>query len=352
MAQLVSDTLKQRGNGDFPIVNAKDVALENGMSVEDSIYEEVHVGEEPPTDERTKLWIDDSSNFAEDKLDVLADYNEYSDEEICIGQYLGKPLYRRVIVSTMPNCTTSGTEVTKNIDANWSLDTLVDLRGTTLNSRERWLVDQMISSNVNTHFRLLYNNSTKQIAIMSSEESLNNQPVYVVIEYTKTTDEADSFHPSMIKTFPSAKRMVVADFDDYSTDEIVIGRWIDGRPIYRKCFFGKSPSTTSDSAIGYVPTDADLVTNLDGFIIVSSGRLPINWYGGGTYNTITQVRYDHANRPIELRLSYSGWCNLPCYCWIEYTKTTDSPNSFDPNMLSTATMKYDATDDEVAEVLG
>lgn len=332
MSTKVFDTLKPQG--DFPVAFGEDIRMNDGRNLEEAICDEVYFGEAAPTDERTKLWIDDSSNFAEDKLDVLADYNEYSDEEIVIGQYMGKPLYRKVIDLG-------------NVSVPYNTWTYVANEQSSIQPKSATFYD---TKNVPYSVAVYNNNGSIEIMHFRPSVTLGTEGALLILEYTKTTDEADSFHPSMIKTFPSAKRMVVADFEDYSTDEIVIGRWIDGRPIYRRTFEGTSvasavlleidPSIRCISLKGYINKDNDMIFEYN------------SYYSSGLFICVYQQINHNGKNTVIMYVVGSAYVGKPCVTTIEYIKTTDSPNSFDPNMLSTATMKYDATDDEVAEVLG
>ena len=120
--------------------------------------------------------------------------------------------------------------------------------------------------------------------------------------------------------------------DVYSTDERVVGTWIDGKPIYQKTITGTFPSTTSTSAFDAGSNIANNVAEI------------INYYGKATFpgdfpNVVTQTMpmtdisltfttkiWGYVNQGI-LNLwgvnSNSIMVNQPFVFTIQYTKTTD-----------------------------
>ena len=108
----------------------------------------------------------------------------------------------------------------------------------------------------------------------------------------------------------------------YSTEETVIGRWIDGRPLYQKTYMLTSPSKTGTN---------ETIASLDENIIVRScigamysnennETLMIPHYSGNTYMTVFFPVSPHR---IAMYLSNSGYANRPMSLTLEYTKATD-----------------------------
>jgi hypothetical protein len=106
----------------------------------------------------------------------------------------------------------------------------------------------------------------------------------------------------------------------YSTNEIVIGKWIDGKPIYRKTFsfnLGSSIDTWSTIAT------------------IDNIKLPIKFYGMcWNVSTTFNIPRAYSNEDITLycdtasklfreQHNYSYANGLPAFAVIEYTKTTD-----------------------------
>ena len=111
---------------------------------------------------------------------------------------------------------------------------------------------------------------------------------------------------------------------NYSTNEQVIGKWIDGKPIYRKTVSGTT--VTSGNRV-------ELQTNVDKLIdynvVVKNGTA--NQYHPVSFGMCSS-QSTHAN-PIflggttattaYLYITTSAYTSQPFYGWIEYTKTTD-----------------------------
>ena len=72
--------------------------------------------------------------------------------------------------------------------------------------------------------------------------------------------------------------------DIYSTEERVVGRWIDGKPLYRKCYQMTTPNKAGE--IHWIGScgipDIDVMTNLIGIIKSASeggyAYIPANQY--------------------------------------------------------------------------
>lgn len=117
----------------------------------------------------------------------------------------------------------------------------------------------------------------------------------------------------------------IKGYDLYSEDEMVIGRWTDGKPIYRKTIRGKSPSRTSTTT-----TVASLSSlNIDRVITFipnwesSTYFFPPSYSGGGQ-----SIYYNKNTKNIDAWTNVSDYVNVDVTVEIEYTKTTDQSDSF------------------------
>lgn len=104
---------------------------------------------------------------------------------------------------------------------------------------------------------------------------------------------------------------------NYSTEEQVIGKWIDGKPIYRKVVdFGALPNATSKS-VAHNITNISYITNIKGTALQSNATnfilLPTNY--------INSINVGNINVQISTNNDLSAFDK--CYLTIEYTKTTD-----------------------------
>lgn len=154
----------------------------------------------------------------------------------------------------------------------------------------------------------------------------------------------------------------VAVYDNgygYSTEEQVIGCWTDGRPIYRKVIIDTLGTYSSGAfAYKYIAIGA----SIDSFVSVQ-GLCDFGDGGVGSFNTVqnegksewllckgqknTASSYPNS---IQIRHNNSWYNGKTIIITIEYTKTTDAPNSFTLDMLSVGSLDTVATDDEVARV--
>lgn len=117
----------------------------------------------------------------------------------------------------------------------------------------------------------------------------------------------------------------IVDKSVFSTVEKIIGKWIDGKLIYRKVVnFGALPNT-SEKNVPHNISNFNFATKIDGIAYNSDGRtfpLPAVSFGisSGNITPSIYVFADRTNITIGTgvdRSAYNG------YVIIEYTKTTD-----------------------------
>ena len=106
--------------------------------------------------------------------------------------------------------------------------------------------------------------------------------------------------------------------DIYSTNEIVIGKWINNKPVYRKVVTGTTTSSGNDTNVTTI-SNMDIMLNIYGAIIANNYINPIGIYTNTT-NYISG--YSYQNGSVSLRHT-DNYQNKDYYCIIEYTKTTD-----------------------------
>ena len=133
--------------------------------------------------------------------------------------------------------------------------------------------------------------------------------------------------------------------DVYSTEETVVGTWIDGRPIYRTCLVDVLP-TTADvtdirSNVPWKDKNMDNLVNIYGSI-----------YGSSNYPTIKASIFDNTlmrlwitptSMCVIVKADYAPYLGRPFYLTVEYTKTTDTATIAIPS----ATALMDAYDEGV-----
>ena len=115
----------------------------------------------------------------------------------------------------------------------------------------------------------------------------------------------------------------------YSTNEMVIGRWIDGKPLYRKVVTGAVGTVSSDGTI--INTSINVgISNVDTIFIknayVNNGNnrlFPIPYSNDNGY-WIKVYPLSGANYPnLRIGCNASTFSTNPVTVIVEYTKTTD-----------------------------
>lgn len=115
----------------------------------------------------------------------------FTEEEKVVGQWIdGKTIYQRTIVDTMPTVSTDKTVENKYIDIpNVSIDKFISVGGIRLANDTYCELNQPNGDYFNciygcTNSYTLYPN---KIRVTSNASPWNNQPIYITIQYTKTS---------------------------------------------------------------------------------------------------------------------------------------------------------------------
>ncbi|WP_440337005.1 hypothetical protein [Megamonas funiformis] len=119
------------------------------------------------------------------------------------------------------------------------------------------------------------------------------------------------------------------NLNSYSTDEIKIGRWIDGKPLYQKVIlYTGDISSTIDNQHSHGIENVDTIFVKFAFIQSTGNErlaysLPVTQYGSNTAHDELSVVI---NRTKYQFLVQSGWSgkNWHAHIIVNYTKTTDS----------------------------
>ena len=141
----------------------------------------------------------------------------------------------------------------------------------------------------------------------------------------------------------------VQGFKDYSEEEKIIGKWIDGRPLYQKTVdCGLLPNNTQKQVTCEIENLKQIVS-LSGIANHINKKeykhLPYV-HNYTTYNILTEYRENY----ILINTTYD-FSNYNGYVTIRYTKTTDKENSFTPDMLSSIVISGNKQEDLTEEEL-
>lgn len=98
----------------------------------------------------------------------------------------------------------------------------------------------------------------------------------------------------------------------YDTTERMVGRWIDGKPLYQKSFSGKTPSSAT---IIYTGAEGDTIVNMSGFVDGAA----INYYDTGNWYVRTWRGTSN-----QLYMQSAGFTNKDYTINVQYTKSTDA----------------------------
>lgn len=120
--------------------------------------------------------------------------------------------------------------------------------------------------------------------------------------------------------FASAVGDIVVDKNTYSTSETIVGKWIDGKPIYRKVFSGLSISTANTGET-FVNTNCAIPTDAETLIYEGC-------YGSNSNTNLYEFHFSSANASFDSNTGkLTVWTGRNAgtikRIVIEYTKTTD-----------------------------
>ena len=236
----------------------------------------------------------------------------YSTDEKMIGQWIdGKPLYQKTIVTTTPEAAQSGT-AGKYVDIGADIDfgkivsfEILDVASILPMPYFKNDLSAFVKGYLYNHTYVAHPNT-----IVINCNSWYEKTCYVTIQYTKTTDTAIS----------------IGSETEYSTDEKVVGTWIDGKPIYQKTISCGALVNSSSKAVEHGITNFDMAVKMFGFTIHSNGTsmlllpyiddndtgndISLSVNRGSSTLYISNRKYSNA----------SAWTNT--YVTLQYTKTT------------------------------
>ena len=159
-----------------------------------------------------------------------------------------------------------------------------------------------------------------------------------VVTCTITTVLASSLIASNISYTPQDKTWGVTNVgaaldslmlsktsDNYSTDEKVVGTWIDGKPLYQKTisFTVPSGSPFEGNVTDIDINNAENLNIVNGYVNQGHEWNSLNTYYTSNCYIYTGIRYESSNNKYYLRMKQIGWNNKPAIITIQYTKTTD-----------------------------
>lgn len=130
---------------------------------------------------------------------ISKDMVNYSLEEQVIGSWIdGKPLYEKTIITIAPSTSANGTMANSKIDVtSYNIDTPI-----VVNCFARWNGSTLpipYSTFAGHKLKVQFDNNSS-LAVINEFKEYNNADIYVVLQYTKTTDAENSFTPDMLSS--------------------------------------------------------------------------------------------------------------------------------------------------------
>lgn len=122
------------------------------------------------------------------------------------------------------------------------------------------------------------------------------------------------------------KKQKLTDILTYSQQEQLIGKWTDGRNLYRKVLtFNDSVSNSQSNTFPHNISNARFIMIKNAFLYSPSDgitySLPITLYGSNSYEDKLSIRADRTNITFFVATGWSaGWYKVVI---LEYTKNTD-----------------------------
>jgi len=227
----------------------------------------------------------------------------YSDEEREVGVWRdGKPLYQITIDQTI------GSDADYTVFAN-GIENAHIVNAKCEYSSGRWMSANYPSIGSLSSSRFCYVEVWNGILKLHNQTNQSMRWI-VTIQYTKTADVAGS------GTWNGQGGIA----HHYSTNETVIGTWIDGKPLYEKTIdCGALPNNTAKNIT--TPSNLKYLVNAYGFAYspadITYQRL-VPFSSGGT----NDIRVDLESGNVRI-VTYSNWSSYNAFLTIQYTKTTD-----------------------------
>lgn len=241
----------------------------------------------------------------------------YSETEKIVGCWIdGKPIYQKTITGTTNSNSDPKTfPIGALIDKVIGVESMVGASSETMYFPNNFWANT-VSSNFISGFKLsiMTNSSSVSdnvVSIVASAASTISSPFHVTIKYTKPTDAANSFK--------------YGNETDYSTDEKIIGTWIDGKPIYQKTInFGNLATANAYKSVNHSVSNFERLVSVKGIGIVNgtASYFDCSSWSAGATEVHTRVLVD--NTAVSFyNPTGTDMSAFSAYFTIQYTKTTD-----------------------------
>ena len=157
--------------------------------------------------EKIKEYINNRVNQSGSQISYLHP-NMFSLEERIVGCWInGKPLYEKTFLTKVPKVSS---QVALNF-YNLNIENIIDFTSTFANEQ---IINSCPINSDDNYLTFWYNKTAKLLHIACTEESWVGWDLHITVQYTKSTDEENSFTDDMIVDY-------IPLMQDYTKDEVV-----------------------------------------------------------------------------------------------------------------------------------
>jgi hypothetical protein len=158
--------------------------------------------------EKIKEYVNNHIGQGSQNIVAYLHPNMFSLEERVVGCWVnGKPLYEKTFATKTPKVSSQTALNFCDLD----IENIVDFISTFENQQ---IINPAPNGNNDNYLTFWYNKTAKLLHIACTEETWVGHELYITIQYTKTTDEKNSFTNDMIKDY-------VPTLTEYTNEEVL-----------------------------------------------------------------------------------------------------------------------------------
>lgn len=282
-----------------------------------------------PTENRRKVWMQKGKNLS--KINEVNNISSTSNSKVRVKVkentvYTISCKKERIEGVTITNnqaymfrwihCYNSNNELLETFSAIDTLSTLI-----TSNSNSKTIVTPPNTSYIEIDFR---NDN--------GDNNANTRAFEIMVEQNQTVTSYEPYIEP--KTYILNDNNVYEEFmkkeeEIYSTEEQIVGKWIDGKTLYRKVIQFNIPNSASDGTKAETTTDLN-IANIDfikikeAIIFNSTDYRMLPTYSGNNWQYVFFAYINKSLNQLIARSNASAFSNYTkAYAVLEYTKTTD-----------------------------
>lgn len=209
---------------------------------------------------------------------------------------------------------------------NWRITTLIPVKPSTKYtlSRSNGGNGQFLFAEYDSSKTFITKNSDWFADLSSKTYTTGSTTHYVIVGYNISyTNNEMQFEKGIVRTTYTPFQEIT-NSDNYCSDEIVIGNWIDSKPIYRKCFTSDTYNTSYSIPINNIQT----ITNIVGMVRRSDydiWQVLPSRIGNASF-TAQFENLAFSNTALTVNVTWgTSWSSAlsKINIIVEYTKTTD-----------------------------